>query len=415
MSDHNMAAQSLETAIECDIAIVGGGMAGAGLALMLAKKMPQLSITLIEQQVLQAAEDVVLRVPSFDARSTALSCSSQQILESLALWSTLAEHAEPICAVHVSEKNRAAGLLMRAEEISLPALGHVIENRQLGNILLRAILQQAAIQTLSPANIHKISFTAQHAMLSGHAGSAFNVQAKLVVIADGAHSSLRQQLGIAVTSEPYGQHAVIANIELELAHSGIAYERFTDTGPIALLPLQDCEGRHRAALVWTVPEQDADTLLQLSDADFLARVQERFGQRCGQLTATGTRNSYALKLLWAQEQVRSRVVLLGSAAHHLHPVAGQGFNLILRDCQALVKTLMSANKNGHDIGDIAVLQHYIDEQRWDQQKTVSMSDWLPRLFSNREQPQMLVRAAALLGLDFLPGARARFARAATGL
>ena len=396
-----------------DIAIIGGGMAGAGLALLLAPRLPHASVTLVEQFPLRTSSQEALRVPSFDARSTALSCSTQHILQTLGLWETLAPFAEPILNVHVSERNRPFGMVMRAAELSLPALGYVVENRQLGNVLLHAMLHDTAIQTISPATVNRITFTADSAALHLTAEQDHVLHCKLVVIADGADSALRQQLGIACDTTPYDQHAVIANVLTELPHNGVAFERFTDTGPVALLPLTDCDGKHRAALVWTVPASDVDALLALPEAEFLLRVQERFGNRCGTLRAAGARHSYPLQLVQAREQVRSRVVLLGSAAHHLHPVAGQGFNLIMRDCLALAETLMSSQVC--DLGDITVLQTYLRKQTWDQQKTVTASDWLPRLFATHELPRVALRTAALLGLDFLPGLRERFAREATGI
>lgn len=408
-----------------DIAIVGGGMAGAGLALLLAQHLPDMSIALIEQHAMQMASAEQLAIPSFDARSTALSCSTQKILAGLDLWHKLQAHAEPILQVHVSERSRPLGMLMRAEETALPALGYVIENRLLGNGLLETLLlkselfQHKRIRVMSPALVEKITMSANCATLAIKHEQDFLLNAKLVVIADGVQSTLRQQLGIASDSTPYDQHALVANLVTELPHAGVAYERFTEQGPIALLPLPDHQQQnkkqHRAALIWTLPDSEIDEVMQLPDADFLARVQQRIGGRCGKLLVVGARYCYPLSLVQAREQVRSRVVLMGSAAHHLHPVAGQGFNLIMRDCLALVETLKPVMMRGGDVGDLAVLQQYLNAQQWDQQKTVTASDWLPKIFSNREKPQMLLRGAALLGLDFLPGLREWFAREATGL
>ncbi len=400
-----------------DVAIVGGGMAGAALALLLARRLPVLSIALLEQHALPVSHGDGLSVPSFDARSTALSASTRNILADMGLWETLTEYAQPILQVHVSERQRPLGMLMHAEETDLPALGYVIENRALGQVLLQAVRQQARIAVRDNTSVNSISMTAQQAQLttSTAQGAEKNISARLVVVADGAQSSLRQQLGIAVDEQPYDQHALVANVVTELPHAAVAYERFTENGPIALLPLLDCENKHRAALIWTLPDQQVDEVMRLSEAVFLQRVQEQLGNRCGRLLAVGVRHCYSLSLVQAREQVRSRIVLAGSAAHHLHPVAGQGFNLIMRDCLAFVEIIAAAVAQKCDIGSLSVLQQYTDKQQWDQKKTVTVSDWLPRLFSNRHVPHTLLRSAALFGLDFFPGMRERFAREATGL
>ena len=400
-----------------DVAIVGGGMAGAALALLLARRLPVLSIALLEQHALPVSHGDGLSVPSFDARSTALSASTRNILADMGLWETLTEYAQPILQVHVSERQRPLGMLMHAEETDLPALGYVIENRALGQVLLQAVRQQARIAVRDNTSVNSISMTAQQAQLttSTAQGAEKNISARLVVVADGAQSSLRQQLGIAVDEQPYDQHALVANVVTELPHAAVAYERFTENGPIALLPLLDCENKHRAALIWTLPDQQVDEVMRLSEAVFLQRVQEQLGNRCGRLLAVGVRHCYSLSLVQAREQVRSRIVLAGSAAHHLHPVAGQGFNLIMRDCLAFVEIIAAAVAQKCDIGSLSVLQQYADKQQWDQKKTVTVSDWLPRLFSNRHVPHTLLRSAALFGLDFFPGMRERFAREATGL
>jgi len=400
-----------------DIAIVGGGMAGAALALLLSKRLPALSIALLEQHPLPSGNQAQLAVPSFDARSTALAFSTRNILQEIAVWEALSAYAQPILQVHVSERQQALGMLMRAEEVDLPALGYVIENRVLGQVLLQALQQQAGIAIYDNTQVHNLVLAAQVAqLLTRHAdGEEKTLRAKLVVIADGAQSALRQRLGIAVDEQPYEQHALIANVVTELPHGSVAYERFTENGPVALLPLLDCENQHRAALIWTLPDKEIDAVMQMPETEFLQRLQAQLGNRCGRVLSVGTRFCYPLSLVQAREQVRTRIVLAGSAAHHLHPVAGQGFNLIMRDSLALVETLAKAISEQRDIGALPVLQHYLTQQQWDQQKTVKASDWLPRLFSNRHTSHKFLRSAALLGLDFLPGMREWFAREATGL
>ncbi len=400
-----------------DVAIVGGGMAGAALALLLARRVPTLSVAVVEQHALPVNVGDQLSLPSFDARSTALSFSTRNMLDEVQVWQALQHSAQPILQVHVSERQRPLGMLMRAEETGLPALGYVIENRVLGQVLLHAVRQQTRIVLHDNTQVHALALHADAAQLTMQKGSGAEnmLRAKLVVVADGAQSRLRQQLGIAVDEQPYDQHALVANVVTELPHGAVAYERFTQDGPIALLPLLDCENQHRSALIWTLPDKQIEEIMQLPEAEFLQRVQEQLSNRCGRLLAVGARHSYPLVLVQAREQVRSRIVLMGSAAHHLHPVAGQGFNLIMRDCLALVDILAEVAAQQRDIGALAVLQQYLQQQQWDQQKTVTASDWLPRLFSNRYVPHTMLRSAALLGLDFLPGMREWFAREATGL
>lgn len=402
---------ALTTDVRHTIAIIGGGLAGASLALLLVQQLPTHRALLLEQHALPCDASLPV-LPSFDARSTALSYSTRDTLHHLGVWDALQALSAPIVSVHVSEQHRPTGLLMQAAELALPALGYVLENRHLGHVLLHALRQHPRIHCVDNTHIQQLHFTADAVHLhTDHTAYA----AALAVIADGSHSALRQRLGIACDETPYHQSAVIANVETEKPHNGMAYERFTRTGPVALLPLPAIGTRHRAALIWTVPQEEVHTVLSLSDTDFLLRVQERFGDRCGRLLAMGERHSYPLVLRQAREQVRSRMVLLGNAAHSLHPVAGQGFNLILRDCVALTDTLVAANQQGQHAGELSVLQRYLQQQRWDQQKTIRASDALPRLFGTTALPHTVLRTAVLLGLDFLPGLRPRFAREATGL
>ncbi len=241
------------------------------------------------------------------------------------------------------------------------------------------------------------------------------LHAKLLVIADGAESSLREQLGIVVDRTPYHQAAVIANITTSGYHQHVAYERFTDSGPMALLPLQDFEGEHRCALVWTIDEAFADDVKNMDDVSFLQNIQQRFGNRLGFFTKAGKRTIYPLVLHKSREQIRSHIVLMGNAAHGMHPVAGQGFNLSLRDCHALAETLQTAVANNETIGSLTVLQRYLDRQSWDQEKTINASHLLTLLFSTSETSAAFTRNTGLLGLNFLPGIKTWFAKHAMGV
>lgn len=234
------------------------------------------------------------------------------------------------------------------------------------------------------------------------------VECALAILADGGRSGLREQLGIHVRQRPYDQSALIANITPGEAHLGQAFERFTEDGPMALLPLPE----NRCALVWTRKGMDAQRLVDLDERSFLAQLQEVFGYRLGPLRQVGARHLYPLSLVEAQEQVRPHLVVLGNAAHALHPIAGQGFNLSLRDVQALTDTLLASTA---PLGDFATLRGYLERQQPDQALTVGFSDQVTRLFATNRPLLAVGRNLGLLGLDLLPPAKRWFARQAMGL
>src|SRR5690606_38985354 len=230
----------------------------------------------------------------------------------------------------------------------------------------------------------------------------FFIDAFLVVVADGVESAVRKSLGIETQTREYGQTAIITNVEFSEPHLCVAFERFTDEGPIALLPLGESSHANRSALVWTLPDHKADEILAATDDEFLLQLQHRFGFRAGRFTRVAKRFAYPLRLVLAEEQIRSNIVLLGNAAHFLHPVAGQGFNLALRDCACLVETLGAALAKNQAPGDLSVLENYRAAQALDQQVTIEFSDKLVRLFSNDHLPLIALRHLGLLSLDFFP-------------
>ena len=243
-----------------------------------------------------------------------------------------------------------------------------------------------------------------------------DLSTQLVVIADGGHSPLCQQLGIEQQQQPYQQLAIIANVTLGQAHQGVAYERFTPEGPLAMLPMMDtAEGLPRSALVLTGAVEQAETWLALDDAGFLELVQQRFGYRLGHLQAVGKRNHYELALVEASEQVRPGVVVVGNAAHTLHPVAGQGFNLALRGVAGLAEHIGQAYGAGDDIGALAGLLQYLDTRQADQRKIIEFSDLAMKLFANNDLLLSTVRDMGLVTLDLFAEPRKLFARQAMGL
>ena len=384
------------------LAIVGGGLVGASLALALQRgaRARGWSITLIEP--FAPGEPYQ---PSYDARSSALSYGTQQIYQRLGLWQAIAQRAEPIRQIHVSERGRFGAARLSAMEEGVPALGYVVENAWLGQCLWQA-LDAEVVNWRCPAEAVRLQPLEDGYRLTLDNGETLDCD--LAVLADGGRSALREQLGIDVSRAPYGQTALIANVSPLEAHRGQAFERFTDEGPMALLPLAD----NRCALVWTRPDEDAQRLAALPDAAFLAELQATFGYRLGAFRQVGARHLYPLALVEAREQVRPHLAVLGNAAHSLHPIAGQGYNLSLRDAQALADALLASDA---EPGDFAVLQAYLEGQRLDQQLTVGFSDQVTRLFSNDRPLLATGRNLGLLGLDLLPSAKRWFSRQAMGL
>ncbi len=405
--------------VQRDIVIAGGGMVGLSLALQLSRSLPaSATITLVESVPMSAsaAGDAPTYHPSFDARSTALSYSSRSIYQAMGLWQGLSQWTCPIETIHVSNRGRFGSSVLRADDYHWPALGYVVENAWMGRYLLYALQSEARVELVTPARVT--------AAEPGHTGMRLKLDhervhtldARLLVVADGAGSSLRTSLGVTADEKPYGQHALVANVAFARDHQGCAYERFTDQGPLALLPLLAADGAaHRAALVWTLPEEEARGRCECDEADFLAALQDRFGYRLGRLMQVGERFSYPLSLLQSEEQVRQGVVIMGNAAHALHPVAGQGFNLALRDVAALSETLAETMAAGRDPGELPVLQGYEQRQRADQAQTIQFSDQLPQLFMRSDPVLGIARDMALSGLDVLAPLKRQFVRQAAGM
>lgn len=386
---------------ETDVLVVGGGMVGAALAVAL--NGTGLGVTVVEAVPPRAPGQ-----PSYDDRSTALAWTSRRILETLDAWPMLAGDAGPIEHVHVSQQHRLGVTRLHAAEENLPALGYVVPNRALGSVLLAAMTRADNVRFLAPARALAVYRQSDGISVRIEAsGSTQEVRAKLLVVADGARSPLREMLGIRARHWDYGQAAIICNIATERAHGNTAYERFTREGPMALLPLD----RERMTLVLVERDELADAVLAMDDEAFIARVQKRFGNRLGVLQHPGKRSSYPLALVTAERQVSERAVILGNAAHSLHPIAGQGFNLSLRDVAVLAEVLAA---NAADPGAAAALKDYARWRRDDQRKVVAFTDMLNRLFAVPFGLAAHARGLGLLGMDLFPSARREFSRHAMG-
>ena len=388
-----------------DLVIIGGGLVGGSLASALGGI--GLRIALVE-----AIPPAVRAEPSYDERVIALAWGSRLILDGIGLWPKVAPEAVAIERVHISDRGHFGFARLDRRDAGVDALGYVTPARLLAQAIEAALARAAGVEVLAPAKVLGLRTDDQGADLEVvEEGASRLLRARLVVAADGGDSAVRRRLGIPVRERAYGQDAVITTVTAERPLPGVAFERFTDSGPLALLPLS--AGRY--SVVWTAREADTAGLLSLSDNDFCERLQARFGWRVGRLTRPARRLAYPLKLLLAEESVRSRLVLIGNAAHTLHPVAGQGLNLGLRDVAALAEVIADAARTAADPGADRVLAEYRRLRGRDQAEVARATDALAWLFVNPWLPVRLARDLGMLGLDLAPGARTLVARRFMGL
>ena len=385
-----------------DLVIVGGGLVGGTLACALSGA--GLRVALVEAVAREAPQQ-----PSYDERILALSWGSARILQGIGLWDALGDSATPIRKIHISDRGHFGFAHLDAREETVPALGYVIPARTIGQAI-QAHLQ--GVDVFCPAQLLGFRIQPQGVQLEiVQAGRSHLLQTPLLVAADGGDSAIRKRLGFAYRERSYGQVAIITTVTADRPRSGVAFERFTETGPLALLPL----GERRYSVVWTAQETQAQEILAWQDRQFLDQLQERFGYRVGTLSRLGSRQAYPLVFRLTSNPVKERAVLIGNAAHSLHPVAGQGFNLGLRDVAALAQMLVDAVRSGADPGGMAALSTYRQLRGRDPQIMGTTTDLLVRLFTNPWAPVRLARNCGLLGLDLLPGCKHWLARHFMGL
>jgi 2-octaprenyl-6-methoxyphenol hydroxylase len=337
------------------------------------------------------------------------------MFQAMGLWDDIVAAATPITRIHVSDHGRFGLSRIDADEQQVEALGYVVINRVLGSVIQAALAAIDGPEMLCPARITAAETGRDQVRVTVEAGGqALQLGCKLLVVADGANSTVRDMVGITAEQIAYGQRAVIGNLRTERPLDNCAYERFTARGPLAMLPMTE----DRAGFVWTVSEHDAERVLALDDAAFLAELQQQFGNRLGALSRVGTRAAYPLVLSKALRVTAQRTVLVGNAAHGLHPVAAQGFNLGLRDVAALcdcISDAIAADDGTADVGDPRLLQRYAEWRRRDQRKLVGFTDGLVRLFGASALPLRALRSLGMLGFDLVPGVRSLFARHTMGL
>lgn len=392
-----------------DIAIVGGGLVGASLGCALVPLIERLglSVAVIEAAPLLDRAEAPWQ-PSFDARASAIAQGSATHFAGMGLWPAMAEQAAPIRQIHVSEQGRLGATRLRSDELGVEALGHVIPNAWMGRVLHRR-LAQLPLAWHCPARVEAIHPEAGGYRLGLSDGS--RLQAGLMVLADGGRSGLKERLGIESREQPYDQVALIASVEVSEPHDGVAWERFTGEGPIALLPLRG----QAMELIWTHGVGREARRLALSDGAFLAELQRAFGERAGRFRRVGSRHAYPLSLITARESVRPGLAVLGNAAHSLHPVAGQGFNLALRGVMDLVAALEHGLGRGEAVGSMAVLTDFESRRGADRHNVIRFSDGLIRLFGIDSPLLSHARAAGLVGLNLVGPLRRTLARRAMGL
>ena len=387
-----------------DVAIVGGGLVGLCAALVM--QHPARRVTVLEARGLE-----VPRASGLDARSIVLSASSARIFQALGIWQRLAAEATPVRFIHVSSRGRWGVTRLRAEDYRLEALGYVIENHNLARVLLEAAAESKRIKLVDGAEFSALSATDPARVEYLRRGRRQSVDASLVLVADGAESAAREALGIGHETIDYGQSAVVFNVEVGKPQAGAAYERFTDEGPLAMLPL----GGKRYACVWTMSPRRAASLGDLGDDDFGAALQACFGFRLGPLERIGERVTIAIRRTRAQGLHAGRCLLLGNAANALHPVAGQSFNLSLRDVACLYELFVDYDLAGLDDVSLARLAGEFENLRErEHRRVIGYGDGLVTLFSNPLPVVDRLRAAGLGALDLMPALKAEAAFAGMG-
>jgi 2-octaprenyl-6-methoxyphenol hydroxylase len=397
-----MCAASAAALLEVDVAIVGGGMVGASLAAALAGSGRRL--LLIESVPFGTAAQ-----PSFDERTTALGNASRRIFEGLRVWPDIAPEAAAIRAIHVSEAGRFGFARLTALEQGIEAFGYVVANRCIGAALWSGLSALPQLTVRAPAHIEDLAATADQVRFTAvdESGAALPVAARLLVAADGAQSQIRAASGIDAQVVDYDQVAVVASVAADRPNEGWAYERFTPAGPLAVLPRHD----GGLAVIWACRPERAQALLALGEDAYLSQLQTQFGWRAGRFVSAGRRSAYPLKLTRAAASAATRTVLIGNAAQTLHPVAGQGFNLGLRDAAMLAEVIAGT---AADVGNPSVLRQFVEWRARDRRGVVGFTDGLIRLFGDSRPGAALLRDLGLLMFDLTPPAKSALARVSAG-
>jgi 2-octaprenyl-6-methoxyphenol hydroxylase len=397
----------MEMNLSADIVVVGGGLAGLPFAIATASAG-------LRTIVIDRDPPATMLEEPFDGRSSAIAYGSQQVLAGLGVWELLADAAEPIRDIRVADQGSSLFLHYDHADLGDDPLGFIVENRALRRALFRRVEALGDLTHLTPASVDRIETT--RGGVVAHLADGRTVKARLAVAADGKNSRLREQAGIKTLGWQYRQHAITGTVVHAEPHHGVAVEHFLPAGPFAILPMtDDAEGRHRSSIVWTERADRAPAMMALDEAQFTAELADRFGPHLGAVAPAGPRWRYPLGVLYAERMIGDRLALLGEAAHVIHPIAGQGLNLGIRDAAALAELVVDAHRLGLDPGAATVLEPY---QRWRRVDTVTLAmvtDGLNRLFSNSIGPVKLVRDVGLKLVDKAPPLKKLLMRHAMGV
>ncbi|HCE1606565.1 TPA: 2-octaprenyl-6-methoxyphenyl hydroxylase [Vibrio parahaemolyticus] len=371
-----------------DVVIAGGAMAGATLALAI-EHLSQGALRVAVVEPFKAQSD---QHPGFDSRSIALSYGTVNLLRHLELWSAIEPFSTPIEHIHVSDRSHAGMTDITKHDVGVEALGYVVELADVGRVYQELLTHSTAIDLYCPDSAKHITRTQENVTLELASGELLN--AKLLVAADGAVSQCCQQIGLELSEHDFDQVAVIANIVTQEPHQGRAFERFTENGPVALLPMSD----NRMSLVWCLRPDEAQIVMELPESEFLERLQQDFGWRLGAMQKVGLRASYPLLLRHRKQNISHRFAIVGNAAQTLHPIAGQGFNLGIRDVVTLAEELV---KQGEDVGRYQGLIRFSQRREADRNETIWLTSSLVHIFSNDLLAMRIGRNAALAAMDNL--------------
>ncbi|ENJ1590951.1 2-octaprenyl-6-methoxyphenyl hydroxylase [Vibrio parahaemolyticus] len=371
-----------------DVVIAGGAMAGATLALAI-EHLSQGALRVAVVEPFKAQSD---QHPGFDSRSIALSYGTVNLLRHLELWSAIEPFSTPIEHIHVSDRSHAGMTDITKHDVGVEALGYVVELADVGRVYQELLTHSTAIDLYCPDSAKHITRTQENVTIELASGELLN--AKLLVAADGAVSQCCQQIGLELSEHDFDQVAVIANIVTQEPHQGRAFERFTENGPVALLPMSD----NRMSLVWCLRPDEAQIVMELSESEFLERLQQDFGWRLGAMQKVGLRASYPLLLRHRKQNISHRFAIVGNAAQTLHPIAGQGFNLGIRDVVTLAEELV---KQGEDVGRYQGLIRFSQRREADRNETIWLTSSLVHIFSNDLLAMRIGRNTALAAMDNL--------------